>query len=63
MFGANYIKGKVRAQPNESWVGELKFKLHFKHGGAIEYGQAMIKAASLGMYTLLPPTKCFNLSN
>jgi len=47
VFGANYIKGKVRAQPNESWVGELKFKLHFKHGGAIEYGQAMIKASSL----------------
>jgi len=47
MFGANFIKGKVRAQPNESWVGELKFKLNFKHGGAIEYGQAMMKATSL----------------
>merc|ERR1712136_181588 len=66
MFGANYIKGKVRAQPNESWVGELKFKLHFKHGGAIEYGQAMIKAASLaysapsgGYYGWVPPTDVF----
>lgn len=47
VFGANYIKGKVRAQPNESWIGETKFKLHFKHGGAIEYGQAMLKAAGL----------------
>jgi len=47
MFGANYIRGKVRAQPDEIWVGEVKFKLHFKHGGAIEYGQAMMKAASL----------------
>lgn len=49
MFGANYIKGKVRAQPNGGWVGEVKFKLHFKHGGAIEYGQAMLQAASLSM--------------
>ncbi|XP_046449395.1 WW domain-binding protein 2-like [Daphnia pulex] len=47
MFGANYIKGKVRAQPNGGWVGEVKFKLHFKHGGAIEYGQAMLQAASI----------------
>ena len=49
MFGANYIKGKVRAQPNGGWVGEVKFKLHFKHGGAIEYGQAMLQAAGLGI--------------
>ena len=48
MFGANYIKGKVRAQPDGGWVGEVKFKLHFKHGGAIEYGQAMLQAASIG---------------
>nr|CAH0110149.1 unnamed protein product [Daphnia galeata] len=47
MFGANYIKGKVRAQPNGGWVGEVKFKLHFKHGGAIEYGQAMLQAAGI----------------
>nr|CAG4644991.1 EOG090X0ADZ [Leptodora kindtii] len=45
MFGANYIKGKVRAQPNGGWVGEVKLKLFFKHGGAIEYGQAMLQAA------------------
>ena len=39
MFGANYIKGKVRAQENGNWTGEAKFKLVFKHGGAIDYGQ------------------------
>nr|CAG4647264.1 EOG090X0ADZ [Megafenestra aurita]SVE92547.1 EOG090X0ADZ [Megafenestra aurita] len=59
MFGANYIKGKVRAQPNGGWVGEVKFKLHFKHGGAIEYGQAMLQAAGLAKrnqhYTDDPP--------
>ncbi|XP_067002584.1 WW domain-binding protein 2 [Anabrus simplex] len=47
VFGANYIKGKVRAQPNGNWVGEAKFKLMFKSGGAIEFGQAMLKAAQL----------------
>ncbi|KRG06529.1 WW domain-binding protein 2 isoform X4 [Drosophila mojavensis] len=45
VFGANYIKGKVRAQPNGNYVGEVKFKLYFKSGGAIEYGQALLRAA------------------
>lgn len=47
MFGANYIKGKVRAQPNGNWVGEAKFKLHFKEGGAIDFGQAMLKSSQM----------------
>lgn len=47
VFGANYIKGKVRAQENGNWTGEAKFKLVFKHGGAIDYGQAMLRAASI----------------
>ncbi|XP_062527222.1 WW domain-binding protein 2 isoform X2 [Bombyx mori] len=47
MFSANCIKGKVRAQPNGNFIGEVKFKLTFKSGGAIEYGQAMLKAAHL----------------
>ncbi|KAH8372197.1 hypothetical protein KR093_010565 [Drosophila rubida] len=45
VFGSNYIKGKVRAQPNGNYVGEVKFKLYFKAGGAIEYGQALLRAA------------------
>ncbi|XP_066961905.1 WW domain-binding protein 2 isoform X1 [Macrobrachium rosenbergii] len=47
VFGANYIKGIVKAQPGGGWTGEAKFKLTFKHGGAIEFGQAMLKVASL----------------
>ncbi|XP_065340417.1 WW domain-binding protein 2 [Cloeon dipterum] len=47
IFGANFIKGKVRAQDNGGWVGEAKFKLHFKHGGAIDFGQAMLKASQM----------------
>lgn len=48
VFGANYIKGKVRAQPNGNWEGEAKFKLLFKKGGAIEFGQAMLKTVNMG---------------
>ncbi|XP_076450371.1 WW domain-binding protein 2-like [Babylonia areolata] len=47
IFGANYIKGTVLAEPNGNWQGEAKFKMYFTHGGAIEFGQAMLKAASL----------------
>ncbi|XP_071452229.1 WW domain-binding protein 2 [Hetaerina americana] len=47
VFGANFIKGKVRAQPNGNWIGEVKFKLLFKSGGAIDFGQAMLKAAQM----------------
>ncbi|XP_055589547.1 WW domain-binding protein 2 isoform X2 [Uranotaenia lowii] len=47
VFGANYIKGKVRAQVNGNWSGEAKFKLVFKNGGAIDFGQAMLRAASM----------------
>ncbi len=44
-FGANYIKGKVRAQPDGNYIGEAKFKLLFKAGGAIEFAQSALKAA------------------
>ncbi|XP_065215473.1 WW domain-binding protein 2 isoform X1 [Planococcus citri] len=47
VFGANYIKGKVRSQPNGNWNGEAKFKLMFKKGGAIEFGQAMLKTVHM----------------
>lgn len=53
MFGANYIKGKIHAQPNGNFIGEVKFKLTFKSGGAIEFGQAMLKAAHLGIQCFL----------
>lgn len=46
-FGANYIKGKIRAQPNGGWTGETKFKLAFKSGGCIDFGQALLRAASM----------------
>ena len=48
IFGANYIKGFVRAQPNGNFIGEAKFKLYFKSGGAIDFGTAMLRAAQMG---------------
>lgn len=47
MFGANYIRGKIRAQPDGNFIGEAKFKLIFKSGGAIEFAQAMLRAAHM----------------
>lgn len=47
LFGANYIRGKVRAQENGNFVGEAKFKLLFKSGGAIDFAQAMLRAAHM----------------
>lgn len=46
----------MRAQPNGNWIGEAKFKLVFKHGGAIDFGQAMLRAAHFGKNTVL----CYN---
>ncbi|XP_038206313.1 WW domain-binding protein 2 [Zerene cesonia] len=54
MFGANFIKGKIHAQPNGNFIGEVKFKLTFKSGGAIEFGQAMLKAAHLASRHMTP---------
>ncbi|XP_011155488.1 WW domain-binding protein 2 isoform X3 [Solenopsis invicta] len=47
VLSANYIGGKCRAQPNGNWIGECKFKLRFKSGGAVEFAQALLKAAAM----------------
>jgi len=47
IFGANYIKGRILAEPGANWQGEAQFEVHFKKGGAIEFGQAMLTAASM----------------
>lgn len=46
-FGANYIKGHISAQENGGFVGEVSFKLLFKSGGAIDFGQALLRAAQM----------------
>lgn len=30
------------------WCGHAKFKMSFNHGGAIEFGQAMLQAGKIG---------------
>lgn len=46
VFGANYIKGKVRHEDHASGNSPpFAFKLKFNKGGAIEFGQAMSQAA------------------
>ncbi|KAL0625457.1 Postacrosomal sheath WW domain-binding protein [Plecturocebus cupreus] len=46
VFAANFIKGTIRAAPDGGWEGQATFKLVFRNGGAIEFAQLMVKAAS-----------------
>ncbi|KAL1416078.1 hypothetical protein MTO96_028248 [Rhipicephalus appendiculatus] len=65
IFGANYIKGTVKAEQNGNWTGKCTFKLKFMKGGAIEFGQAMMEAgktasqhaAGMAPPAVLPPLR------
>ncbi|XP_032500808.1 postacrosomal sheath WW domain-binding protein isoform X2 [Phocoena sinus] len=46
IFAPNYIKGTIQAAPDGGWEGQAIFKLSFRKGGAIEFAQLMMKAAS-----------------
>ncbi|NWS56165.1 WBP2 protein, partial [Chunga burmeisteri] len=46
VFGANYIKGTVKAEAGGGWEGSATFKMTFSAGGAIEFGQRMLQVAS-----------------
>ncbi|KAJ1130150.1 hypothetical protein NDU88_008506 [Pleurodeles waltl] len=46
VFGANCIKGTVKAETGGDWEGSATFKLVFSAGGAIEFGQRMLQVAS-----------------
>ncbi|XP_013972786.1 postacrosomal sheath WW domain-binding protein isoform X6 [Canis lupus baileyi] len=48
VFAANFIKGIIQAAPDGGWEGQATFKLSFRKGGAIEFAQLMMKAASAG---------------
>jgi hypothetical protein len=47
VFGANFIKGECKAEPQGRWEGTAKFKLWFNNGGAIEFGQCLLNAGRL----------------
>ncbi|XP_072339069.1 WW domain-binding protein 2-like isoform X1 [Scyliorhinus torazame] len=58
VLGANYIKGTINAEPIGGWDGSATFKLTFTSGGAIEFGQLMLRTASqVGFYPAYPPTE------
>ncbi|XP_032201973.1 postacrosomal sheath WW domain-binding protein isoform X2 [Mustela erminea] len=46
VFTPNFIKGIIQAAPDGGWEGQATFKLAFRKGGAIEFAQMMMKAAS-----------------
>ncbi|XP_044527958.1 WW domain-binding protein 2 isoform X1 [Gracilinanus agilis] len=46
VFGANYIRGTVKAEAGGGWEGSAVYKLTFAAGGAIEFGQRMLQVAS-----------------
>lgn len=52
VFGANYIKGTVKAEAGGGWEGAASYKLTFTAGGAIEFGQRMLQVASQGSRAL-----------
>ncbi|XP_074778178.1 WW domain-binding protein 2 isoform X3 [Athene noctua] len=50
VFGANYIKGTVKAEAGGGWEGSATFRMTFSAGGAIEFGQRMLQVASQEFY-------------
>lgn len=63
VFGANNIRGKLRAQTGGHFTGEVKFKMVFKSGGAIDFAQCALKAAFIskkygGAAADSPPPYC-----
>eukprot|EP00057_Strongylocentrotus_purpuratus_P026105 XP_011680579.1 PREDICTED: WW domain-binding protein 2 [Strongylocentrotus purpuratus] len=44
MFGANYLAGNIVAQPGGGFEGQVKFKLVFNNGGAIDMAQGLMRA-------------------
>ncbi|XP_071966027.1 uncharacterized protein [Antedon mediterranea] len=46
IIGANYLKGRILAQPNGGWEGQANFQMHFKSGGAIDVGERLVRLAT-----------------
>ncbi|KAB0336638.1 hypothetical protein E2I00_000736, partial [Balaenoptera physalus] len=59
IFAPNYIKGTIQAAPDGGWEGQAIFKLSFRKGGAIEFAQLMMKAASAGLIPIFHGTKAW----
>ncbi|XP_078273641.1 WW domain-binding protein 2-like [Rhinoraja longicauda] len=46
VFSANYIKGRITAQPEGGWEGKATFRLTFYSGGAVEFAKAVVQVAN-----------------
>lgn len=46
----NWISNIIILLVLGNWSGKANFKLKFFKGGAIEFGQAMLRAAKMGMF-------------
>ncbi|XP_041473992.1 WW domain-binding protein 2-like [Lytechinus variegatus] len=44
LFGANYLSGNIQAQPGGGFEGQVKFKMIFNNGGAIDMAQGLMRA-------------------
>ncbi|XP_038612805.1 LOW QUALITY PROTEIN: postacrosomal sheath WW domain-binding protein [Tachyglossus aculeatus] len=55
LLSANYIKGTISAEAGGGWEGQAAFKLSFSSGGAIEFGQMMMQAATNASKGIPPP--------
>lgn len=57
IFGANSVVGNVTAE--EGWQGQASFSLTFNHGGAIEFGKALLEVGKRASQTRFqPPPYC-----
>ncbi|XP_065659900.1 WW domain-binding protein 2 isoform X2 [Hydra vulgaris] len=46
IFGANFLKGFVKSEPNGGWEGNANFKIVFPKGGAIEFADQFQRAVN-----------------
>jgi len=43
IFGSNFLKGFIKAEPNGGWEGNANFKIDFPKGGAIDFAEMFQK--------------------
>ncbi|XP_059107272.1 WW domain-binding protein 2-like isoform X1 [Peromyscus eremicus] len=58
VFGADFIKGTVKAEAGGSWEGSASYKLTFTAGAAIEFGQRVLQVASQASRSEAPNGAC-----
>lgn len=49
IFGANYLKGFVIAEPNGGWEGNANFNIQFPKGGCIDFAEMLQKTVKTSL--------------